>query len=204
MPLRYCLRVITSCKHQILKKAYWLWDEANVLYQINAYDAANESFAEAYPVLQYNGLFLQQYAKNHAMQNRHKETLSLLKEAGIYYKDEFSFIAMGDASKALNQTRQAETHYQQAANMVPYKFYPLYLLANLYNETGQQEKAVALARQLLDKEIKVPSQAIEEIREEMREVIGNYSHTSNETQDKIKKGEKYTNSCTTAIEHQFW
>lgn len=189
--------------HQ-LKKAYWLWDEANALYQINAYDAAAESYAEAYPVLKHNGLFLQQYAKNQAMQNRYKDALPLLLEAGNYYKDEFSFIALGDVYKALNQPSEAETPYQLAANMVPHKFYPLYLLANLYRETGQQEKAVVLARQLLNKEVKVASKAIEEIKEEMREVIDNYSHTLNEIHDKIKKGKNYTKNSPILIKQQFW
>ncbi|MFW6275278.1 MAG: hypothetical protein ACOC2M_01435 [bacterium] len=187
-----------------LKKAYWLWDEANALYRINAYNAAAESFAEAYPVLQHNGLFLQQYAKNQAMQNRHKEALILLQEAGIYYKDEFSFIALGDACKALNQPRQAEIHYQQAANMAPHKFYPLYLLANLYNETGQKEKARAFARQLLDKEVKVASKAIEEIKEEMEEVIQSCTIGSKETQNKIKKGKSYAKFSSILIKQQFW
>lgn len=186
-----------------LKKAYWLWDEANSLYQINAYSAATESFAEAYLVLQYNGLFLQQYAKNQVMQNQYEEAVILLYEAGNYYKDEFSFIALGDVYKALNQNRKAETQYQLAANMVPHKFYPLYLLAKLYNETGQKDKAVAFAWQLLNKEVKVPSKAIEEIKEEMREVINSNTIGSNEIHEEIKKGKYYAYSSI-LIKQQFW
>ncbi|MFW6275090.1 MAG: O-antigen ligase family protein [bacterium] len=192
--------LIQTPKH---KKAYWLWDEANALYQINAYDAAAESFTKAYPVLQHNGLFLQQYAKNLAMQNRHKEALALLQEAENYYKDEFSFIALGDAYKALNQPRQAETHYHLAANMVPHKFYPLYLLANLYHETGQNEKAVVLARQLLNKEVKVASKAIEEIKEEMQTIVNSVS-TENNKCIKTEKGKYYTKNSPILIKQQFW
>ncbi len=187
-----------------LKKAYWLWDEANSLYQIKAYKEATESFAEAYPVLKHNGLFLQQYAKCLAMENKHKEALTLLLEAGNYYKDEFSFIAIGNAYKTLDQPRQAEIHYQQAANMVPHKFYPLYLLAKLYNESGQNQKAVVLARQLLDKEVKVSSQAIEEIKEEMREVIDSNTVGSNEIYEEIMKGNNYTKNSSILIKQQFW
>ncbi len=87
----------------------------------------------------------------------------MLNQAGNDYKYEYSFIALGDAYKALGETQNAEEQFQLAASMVPHKFYPLYLLAKLYNETGQHKKALALARQILTKEIKVPSQAIEDI-----------------------------------------
>jgi len=187
-----------------LKKAYRLWDEANSLYRIGAYHEANESFSEAWPVLKHNGLFLQQYAKNQAMQNKYEEALNLLLQAGNYYKDEFSFIALGDVYKALNQTQKAEIQYQMAADMVPHKFYPLYLLAKLYNETGQHEKAVALARQLFEKEVKVPSKAIEEIKEEMKEVINNNTVGSNKTHEEIKKGNNYTKNSSILIKQQFW
>ena len=61
--------------------------------------------------------------------------------------------------------------YRLAANVVPNKFYPLYLLVKLYDETGQTEKARAMARELLNKEVKVPSKAIEEIKAEMERLI---------------------------------
>ncbi len=186
-----------------LKNAYWLWDEAASLYRIRAYPEANESFEEAYSVLKHNGLFLQQYAKNQAMQNRHQEALALLKEAGNYYKDEFGFIVLGDIYKELNQTQKAETQYQLAVNMVPHKFYPLYLLAKLYDETGQKEKAVAFARQLLDKEVKIPSKAIEEIKEDMRKVINSNTVGSIETHKEIKKGKNYTKKSSILIKQQF-
>jgi len=186
------------------KQAYWLWDEASSLYRIRAYPEANESFAEAYPILKYNGLFLQQYGKSLAMEERNREAVACLTEAENYYKDEFGYITLGDCYKALGEYYKAEDQYQLAANMVPHKFYPLYLLANLYSETGQKEKAVVLARQLLNKEVKVPSQAIEEIQEDMREIIDSNSFNSDETNDKIKKGKNYTKSCTIAVEHQFW
>ncbi|MFA7491769.1 MAG: O-antigen ligase family protein [Mariniphaga sp.] len=154
-----------------LKKAYWLWDEANSLYQTGAYHGGNESFAEAYPVLKYNGLFLQQYGKSLYMEGRHEQAVSILTEAGKSYKDEFSFIILGDGYKAVGEYGKAEDQYLLAASMVPHKFYPRYLLVKLYDETGQHNKAVTLARNLLDKEIKVPSRAIEEMKEEMQKIL---------------------------------
>lgn len=187
-----------------LKQAYWLWDEANTLYGINAFTEANKSFAEALPVLKYNGLFLQQYAKSLSMEKRYEEAVTLLMQAGNYYKDEYSFIALGDAYKALGETQKAEEQYQLAANMVPHKFYPLYLLAKLYNDTGQHKKAVALAHQILTKEIKVPSHAIEEIREEMREILSEIQTSANLTNKHFIIKENHIKSSSMLIKQQFW
>jgi hypothetical protein len=154
-----------------LKHAYWLWNEANSLYQANAFAEANTSFAEAIPVLKNNGLLLQQYAKSLSMVNRYEEAVTILNQAGNYYKDEYSFITLGDAYKSLGETKSAEEQYQLAASMVPHKFYPLYLLAKLYNETGQHNKATDVALKLLTKKVRNHSIVIEEIRSEMEEIV---------------------------------
>lgn len=54
--------------------------------------------------------------------------------------------------------------------MNPSRFYPKYLLAKLYNETGL-EKAVFTANELLQKQVKIKSTAIEDIKEEMKNII---------------------------------
>ena len=60
--------------------------------------------------------------------------------------------------------------------MNPNRFFPKYLLAKLYDETGQKEKAAATAYELLHKEVKVWSTAIEEIKKEMEKVYQNNNH----------------------------
>jgi tetratricopeptide (TPR) repeat protein len=172
-----------------LKQAYWLWDEAGQLYQMGAYTEANESFAEAYPVLSHNGLFLQQYGKSLAMEEEYTQAIEILCQATSYYNDEFTGITLGNCYQAIGDYANAETQYLLAANTVPHKFYPLYLLAKLYNESGQTEKATAMAKELLRKEIKVPSKAIEEIKAEMQQLIDNNAslQISNKPKEKGRK-----------------
>ena len=54
----------------------------------------------------------------------------------------------------------------------------VYLLALLYDETGQHGKAKATARFLLQKEVKVHSKAIDEIHEAMRAILEKHSGVS--------------------------
>ncbi|MFA7491856.1 MAG: hypothetical protein WCY58_13975, partial [Mariniphaga sp.] len=157
---------------------------------------------EALPVMQYNGLFLQQYGKSLYMEGRHEQAVSILTEAGKSYKDEFSFIALGDGYKAVGEYGKAEDQYLLAASMVPHKFYPNYLLAKLYDETGQHIKAVTLARNLLEKEIKVPSQAIEEMKEELEKIISD-NNTKSINIKKVK-GKNYRFEEVIGFKLQFW
>jgi tetratricopeptide (TPR) repeat protein len=82
---------------------------------------------------------------------------------------------LGDSYKALGETEKAEEAYLFASDIIPSRFYPQYLLAKLYNETGQKEKAIKTAKELLNKEIKIESTAIKEIHEEMEEIVIKYT-----------------------------
>ena len=68
-------------------------------------------------------------------------------------------------------TNKAEKAYLHAWQMIPSRFYPKYLLAKLYDETGQKDKAVKVAQELLNKNVKIDSRAIEKIKQEMRTIV---------------------------------
>lgn len=87
--------------------------------------------------------------------------------------------------------------------MVPHKFYPGYLLVKLYDETGQFDRAVYLARDLLDKKIKVPSRAIEEMKEELEKIIADNEEINSINIKKVK-GKNYTKISSILIKQQFW
>ena len=54
--------------------------------------------------------------------------------------------------------------------MIPHRIYPIYLLALLYREMGDMEKARDMARQVIDQEPKVWSPAVEEMKTEMKQL----------------------------------
>jgi hypothetical protein len=81
------------------------------------------------------------------------------------YPDEQSCIARFKAQRDQNGVIcpkcGSREHYWLATNQ----------LAKLYDESGQVEKAMAVAHDLLNKDVKVQSTAVNEIREEMRKII---------------------------------
>ncbi len=151
------------------------WNEANHLYAMSDYDAANSRFKDIIPSLAFKGELWQQYGKSLQMDGNNEESFIVLEKAALYTSDYILYTTLGDAYKGIMQYGKAESAYQQASYMEPNKLYPCYLLAKLYDDSGQRLKAVKTAARLLDKNIKVQSTAIEEIRIEMKSIITKYS-----------------------------
>jgi len=145
------------------------------IYNYGLYEQSLTEYEKAYLVLNRNGEFLINYGKALSIAGKHTEALSLLEQAKDHQSNSVLYTAMGDSHKALKEYQSAEKQYLQAANMAPGKFYPLYLLAKLYDTSGQQYKAIAMANIILSKEVKVYSTAIEEIKEKMQQIIDKYA-----------------------------
>jgi O-antigen polymerase len=152
-------------------QAYRDWQSAFQIYQIGAYEACLEDYEKAYTVLHDNGDFLTNYGKALSMTGEHFKAIKILQQATGRYPNTVVYTALGDSYKALGETDKAEQAYLHAWYMNPSRFYPKYLLAKLYDESGQKEKAVMTAKELLEKQVKIGSTAIEEIRAEMEEII---------------------------------
>ncbi len=152
-------------------QAYQDWQSAFQVYQMGAYEACLEDYEKAYPVLHDNGDFLTNYGKALSMAGEHPKAIAILQQATGHYPNTVVYTALGDSYKALGETDKAEQAYLHAWYMNPSRFYPKYLLAKLYDESGQNKKAVMTAQELLEKQVKIESTAIEEIRAEMEKII---------------------------------
>ena len=154
-----------------IDKAYTQWDQAYTTYSIGAYEDAAEEYEKIYPTLKNNGAYLINYGKALSMAGKHEKAIEILERSKPFLTNTILYTALGDSYKATGQTSKAETSYLHAWHMVPARFYPKYLLAKLYDETRQHEKAVAIAKELLRKEVKIESTAVNQILEEMRKII---------------------------------
>lgn len=152
-------------------QTYRTWKDASDIYNVNAYPECLEDFELAYPQLKNNGVFLVQYGKALEMAEKYERSIIILSEAKGHLNNTIVYICFGNCYKALNKNLEAEQAYLHAWNMAPVKFYPLYLLAKLYNDSGQKEKAVVMAKKVMSKKIKIESTAIKEIQEEIEVII---------------------------------
>lgn len=154
-----------------LQGACKTWNDAFELYNYSLYTECIDDYQKAYPLLQHNGEFMVNYGKALSIAEKHTKAIEILGKARNYETNTVLCTAMGDSQKALKQYINAEKNYWQASNMAPSKFYPQYLLAKLYDVSGQKKKAVDMATALLKKEVKVESTAILEIHDEMEKII---------------------------------
>lgn len=152
-------------------QAYKTWKDASDVYNAGAYPECLEDFEMAYPNLKTNGVFLIQYGKALEMAEKHKNSIAILNEAKQHINNTILYTCLGNNYKALGKNTEAEQAYLHARYMAPARFYPLYLLAKLYDENGQRGKAMAMAKKVIGKKIKIESTAIKEIQEEMEKMI---------------------------------
>ncbi len=152
-------------------KAFVDWKYANYFLTSNNFSVAIETYEELYPVLKSEDLFLQEYGKALSLDGNYKKSVEILNQATVYGSDIYLYTTLGDNYKALGEEEKAGKAYQKAINMAPHKFYAPYLLAKLHFETGDTITAVQLARELLEKPVKVHSRAIDEIKQEMQDIL---------------------------------
>ncbi|TGV03425.1 O-antigen ligase family protein [Flavivirga rizhaonensis] len=157
----------------VLEQNFKTWENAQSSYQYGDYRGAIQDYKKAYSILKKDGDFLMNYGKALSIYKRDKKAVEILTQAKNYLNTTIIETALGDAYKNMKQYKEAEIAYKHAANMIPSRFYPLYLLAKLYEESGEKEKAILMAKTILNKKVKIASTAIEEIKEEMKDIITN-------------------------------
>jgi tetratricopeptide (TPR) repeat protein len=151
------------------RDAYREWSDTRSLnYADEHYDFLAEAFERAYPVLRYNGLFLQQYAKVLAMRHEYDKAMAMLLVARRYYCDDGWYVAMGDCEEATGAYSSALQSYTTGGLVEPSRFYPLYRSIQVCQRMGDHAMAMQLAQALLKKDIKIDSKDVQKMRSEMR------------------------------------
>lgn len=157
-----------------LDYGFIIWENALIKYQYGDYKEAIIIYESVYPVFKKDGDFLMNYGKALVMGGEYAKGIVVLEQARQYLNTTVIVGTLGDSYKALHQYDKAEVAYKRAINMIPSKFYAQYLLTRLYDDSGQVDKALRMARKLLIKEVKIPSTAIKEMQEEMKNILIKY------------------------------
>ncbi|HTO15830.1 MAG TPA: hypothetical protein VLZ83_08665, partial [Edaphocola sp.] len=147
------------------------WQEADRLYNIGAYDSSVEAYEEVASTLKTSGLFLQMYGKALNMDAQYERSNEILTLAQKRFSSQIIQNTMCDNHKALLNFIDAEAAYIKSADMIPSLIYPKYLLAKLYTESGQHQKARQTAEVILNSNVKVESSATREIMNEMKNIV---------------------------------
>jgi len=121
------------------------------------------------PWMDWNPLFLYNYAAELNYVERYKESLALTKVCMKVYNDYDVQLLLADNLEHCGQSKQAITAYRHASDMIPSRFIPLESMMDLYQQTGDTINARLIADEILSKPVKVPSPQVEEIKRKARE-----------------------------------
>ena len=163
---------------------YWLntntykesikWEDAKARYNVGAYFAAKEDYEKLYPVLRKKALFLFEYGLCLHKLEKYKYSNEILQEASLYSCDPAILNVIGKNYWQMRDYENAEKYFMRSINLLPGRIYPYYLLAKLYLSPSffKKEEAMKMVDIVLNKSPKVPSKAVEEMRTEIKMIIG--------------------------------
>ena len=127
-------------------------------------------YAEIYNELKHEKRFVFDYASLLKDDGQYAESNHILQQGLKISSDPMFYNLTGINYQLMKEYAAAESCFRKAADMVPNRLYPYYLLAKLYIEMGLSDQACNMAKIVQTKEPKVHSQAVIEMRDEMKKI----------------------------------
>lgn len=157
--------------------SYKLYVRMNAEYRWNdiAYFSTNENlsvYTELMPILGDNPYFLYNYAVALFDKCNLEASLNIALQCRSYWSDYDLELLLGDIYTSKNDYNKAENHYKKASFMCPSRFTPLYQLFFLYKKMGDIKKAKAMAQLIYIKPVKVQSERIKAMKNQVGREIG--------------------------------
>ena len=152
-------------------RAEVVWNKVaiNIAPKLNGEDLRTYTMLES--ELNDNPYFLYNYAAVLLEQKKYAESLRVALKCRQYWADYDLELMIGENYQRLNKPNQAEKYYNSASMMCPFRFLPLNFLYDLYQETGNKPKALAVALKVRNKPIKVKSMPVMQIKYKMKQAL---------------------------------
>ena len=149
------------------------WHRKQMFYRSGAYEQAAEVYAEIYEDMKWNARYLFEYGHALHKLHRNEESNVVMKEALKVSGDPMILNIIGKNEQEAGNYAEAEYWLIRSTHRLPGRIYPYFLLAKLYAEPGfyQRQKLEQAARMVMEKEPKVQSTAIRQMREEIKKLL---------------------------------
>ncbi|MDR1224137.1 MAG: O-antigen ligase family protein [Tannerella sp.] len=170
LPAVVCLLITACClwKQYPVYQACKQWKTNRIYYNAGLFRETARHYRELYPYLNDRISYLFEYAQSLSKSGQPVESNAVLRRAMQISCDPMLYNVMGKNYQDMKQYGQAEAAFVHAAQLVPSRLYPWYLLTKLYDEMGMKDKVDETAAIVLTKEPKVQSPAVNEMREEVK------------------------------------
>ena len=128
-------------------------------------------YRQLYPALKSNPFFLYNFGAELNIAGKYSESLAILKECKKKFNDYDLQLLLADNYYRIGAWDKALNTYRYASWMIPCRFWPMYQMFSIYRETGQNKKALRMAKRIYRKKVKVPSLTIKSIKKEAKSYL---------------------------------
>ena len=149
------------------------WKKMRALYTMKAYESIVDDYKPIYRKLNYNPKFVFEYAVALNATDQSEKDDTVLSRGLLISCDPMFYNVKGRNYHEMGEYDKAEEAYINSTHLLPERIYPYYLLTKLYADSAnyQPRKMYKAAIAVLEKEPKVHSMAINEMRDEVRKIL---------------------------------
>ncbi len=150
-------------------KACIAWSDALKKYPFQKEESIRQLKSQ-YRELKENPVFLTTYGKALAWNGSPEEAKEILNRATGLLPCSESYIESGKVYAELGLDQQAFSCWETAGYMVPARFTPLFLSMKLYEQRGNNIRAIELANRILTRKEKTDHPGVDEMKQEARRI----------------------------------
>jgi len=121
-----------------------------------------------------NPFFMYNFAAELNSVQRYEESLALLRQCSKYWNDYYVQILFSDNYTKIGKMDSALIACNQAYNMIPCRFEPLYRKMMIYGLSGDTVNALRMAYEILEKPVKVRSEQLNQMISSAERVVSHY------------------------------
>ncbi len=147
------------------------WREISLFYNMEDYDTVIEDSEPLVTTLHSNDRFMFEYGHSLNKTGHYKRSNKILLQGTNISSDPMFWNVIGNNYLALGEYDKGVEAYLRAYYQCPNRLYPIYLLAKLYDITGNNEKVEYYGGILLNKEPKIPSKAVDDMKCEVQQIL---------------------------------
>lgn len=151
------------------------WGQVVQISKFGNYNTLLDEYRKLYSEWNGNPMFLYNYGVILNKSANYDESNTILFECTKYFNDYEVQMLIADNYFKLKRWGCAEMFYYCAHDMIPNRFIPLYKLMLLYKNSANTKQAIDIAKNIINKDVKVPSDIINIIKKEAQNVINQSS-----------------------------
>ena len=149
------------------------WKRLQPLYTVKAYESLTGEYMKLYPALNHEPRFIFEYGMILNATGQLEKADTIFTRGLEVSSDPMFYNVKGRNHHEMGEYNKAEACYMNSTWLLPERVYPYYLLTKLHADSlnYRPRKMRRTARAVLEKEPKVHSQAIIEMRDEVRKIL---------------------------------